>query len=64
MCLTMQLFKELRCYVVRFFELFSFFDFVYVINVEKKSCFSMLDGMPMVSVIFLVREDLGSKLVQ
>jgi hypothetical protein len=24
----------------------------------------MLDGMPMVSVIFLVREDLGSKLVQ
>jgi len=24
----------------------------------------MLDGMPMVNVIFLVREDLGSKLVQ
>jgi hypothetical protein len=37
---------------------------MYAINVGKKPCFSMFDGMPTVSVIFPVGEDLGSKLVQ
>jgi hypothetical protein len=46
------------------FEFFSFFDFVYAINVGKKPWFSMLNDMQMVSVIVSVGEDLGSKLVQ
>jgi hypothetical protein len=36
---------------------------VYAINLKNKSCFSMHDGMPMVSAIFLAMEDLESKLV-
>jgi hypothetical protein len=39
------------------------FDFMYVINVKNKPYFLALDGMPMVSAIFHVREDLGSKLM-
>jgi hypothetical protein len=35
---------------------------MYGINVKNIPCFSILDGMLMVSVIFLTREDLGSKL--
>jgi hypothetical protein len=36
-------------------------DFVYAINVKNKPCFVMLDGMPMVSVIFHAKENLESK---
>jgi hypothetical protein len=39
------------------------FEFVYAINVKNKPCFSMLDGMLVVNAIFLVGEDVGSKLV-
>ncbi len=36
-------------------------DFVYAINVNNKPCFSMPNGMPMVSVIFHAKENLESK---
>jgi hypothetical protein len=37
------------------------FDFMYAINVKNKPCFLVLDGMPKVSAIFHVGEDLGSQ---
>ncbi len=34
---------------------------MYAINVKNKPCFSLLNGMPVVSAIFPGGEDLGSK---
>ncbi len=36
---------------------------MYAIHLKSKPSYSMFDGMPMVSVIFLAREVMGSKLV-
>jgi len=36
---------------------------VYAITVKKKPCLLVLDGMLVVSAIFLAKEDLGSKFV-
>jgi hypothetical protein len=39
------------------------FDFVYAINVKNKPCFSVPNGMLVVNAIFLVGEDVGSKVM-
>jgi hypothetical protein len=42
------------------FKNISLVYFVYAINIKNKPNMLVLDGMPMVSAIFLAREDLGS----
>jgi hypothetical protein len=36
---------------------------VHAINLKNKPCFSTLDGMPVVNVVFPTREDVELKLV-
>jgi hypothetical protein len=58
----MQPCEKLHCFVAEFF-LKNLFDFVYAINVKKKSCFSVPDGMPMISAMFHEKDDMRLKLV-
>jgi hypothetical protein len=44
------------CYYAARFSKKCLFDFVYPINLKSKPSSSMFDGMPMVSVIFLIGE--------
>jgi hypothetical protein len=45
------------------FYYFFLFGFVHAINLKNKPCFSTLDGMPVVNVVFPTREDVELKLV-
>ncbi len=62
MGLTAQSRGELCCFVVGFIFSFSF-EFMHAINVTNKPYFLVPHGMPVVSTIFPMGGDLGSKYV-